>query len=94
LLASNVKREICVVLDGFLSFFKKYEGNKTHKILSLMVDFRFKNLKLVSSFIGQEQVVSTVEKYDQQSLFPMLLRCYHILHLMAKFGPMANMQTK
>ncbi len=59
-----------------------------------MVDFRFKNLKLVSSFIGQEQVVSTVEKYDQQSLFPMLLRCYHILHLMAKFGPMANMQTK
>jgi len=33
-----------------------------------------------------------VEEYGQQSLFPMLLRCYRIFHPMAKFGPMANMQ--
>ncbi len=33
-----------------------------------------------------------VERYDQRSLFLMLLRCYHILHRMAKFGHVANMQ--
>ncbi len=33
-----------------------------------------------------------MEEYDQQSLFRMFLKCYHILHAMAKFGPMANMQ--
>jgi len=60
--------------------------------MSLMLDPRFKSLRLISFLIGQEQVVSIMEEYDQQSLFLMLLRCYHILHPMAKFGPMANMQ--
>jgi hypothetical protein len=57
-----------------------------------MLDLRFKTLRLVLPFIGQEQVVSIVEKYDQRSLFPILLKCYHILHLPAKFGPMVDME--
>ncbi len=93
LLASNIRRKICRILDGFLSFFKNCERNKAHNVLFLMLDLRFKNLRSISSFIDQEQVVSIVEEYDQRSLFDMFLRCYHILHLMAEFGPMANMQT-
>jgi hypothetical protein len=57
-----------------------------HINMSLMLDPRFKSLRLVSSLIGQKQIVSIVEEDDQQSLFPMLLRCYHIFHLMPKFG--------
>jgi hypothetical protein len=57
-----------------------------------MLDFRFKSLKLVSFVIGEEHGVSIVEEYDKRSLFLMLLKCYHILYLMAKFGPMTNMQ--
>ncbi len=52
-------------------------------MLFLMLDLRFKSLRLVSSLIGGEHVVSIVEEYDQWSLFPMLLRCYHIFHPMA-----------
>jgi hypothetical protein len=85
LLASNIRRKVRGLLNGFLSFFKKYEGNKTHNMLSLMLDPRFKSLRLISFLIGQEQVVSIVEECDQSSLFPMLLKCYHILHPMAKF---------
>ncbi len=33
-----------------------------------------------------------MEEYDQQSLFPMLLRCYHIFHPMAKFGHVRDIQ--
>ncbi len=40
--ATNIIREICIILDGFLSLFKKYEGNKTHKMLSPMLNPRFK----------------------------------------------------
>ncbi len=40
--ASNIRREVCNILDGFLSLFKKYEGNKKHKMLSPMLDLRFK----------------------------------------------------
>jgi hypothetical protein len=42
LFASNIKKEVPGVLNGFLSFFKKYEGNKTHNMLSLMLDLGFK----------------------------------------------------
>ncbi len=65
LFASNIRREICGVLDGFLSFLKKYEGNKTHNMLSLMLDPRFRSMRLVSFLIGRKQVVSIVEEYDQ-----------------------------
>jgi hypothetical protein len=65
LLASNIRKEVCGVLDSFLSFFKKYKGNKTHNMLSLMLDPRFKSLRLVSSLIGQKQAISIVKEYDQ-----------------------------
>jgi hypothetical protein len=36
LFASNIRKEVCGVLDGFLSFLKKYEKNIAHNMLSLM----------------------------------------------------------
>jgi hypothetical protein len=73
LFASNIRREVCGVLDGFLAFENKYEKNKTHNMLSFILDFRFKSLKLVSFVIGEKHGVSIVEEYDKRSLFPMLL---------------------
>jgi hypothetical protein len=91
LLASNIRRKICGVLDGFLSFLKKLnEKNKAHN-MSFMLDPKFKSLRLVSFIISQEHV-SIVEKYDKHFLFPMLLKCYHIIHLMAKLAHVANTQ--
>jgi uncharacterized protein YbbC (DUF1343 family) len=57
-----------------------------------MLNPRFKSLRLVSSFIGQKQVISIVEEYDQKSLFIMFLKCYHIFHPMAEFGRIVDMQ--
>jgi hypothetical protein len=34
-----------VVLDGFISLLNKYEKNKAHNMLSLVLDPKFKNLK-------------------------------------------------
>jgi hypothetical protein len=52
LLAFNIRREACGVLDGFVSFVNKYEKNKTHNMLSLMLNSKFKSLRLVSFVIG------------------------------------------
>jgi hypothetical protein len=41
LLVSNIRKEVCGVLYSFLSFLKKYEENKAHNMVSLMLDFRF-----------------------------------------------------
>jgi hypothetical protein len=50
-----------------------------HNMLSLILDTKFKNLNLVSSFIGLEQSKTIVEKYNKKTLYPML-KCYHHLH--------------
>jgi hypothetical protein len=49
-----------------------------------MLDLTFKNLHLVSSFIKGEQDMITIEEYDRNSLYPMLLKCHHHLHLSIK----------
>ncbi len=49
-------------------------------MFSLMLDPRFKTLRLVSSLMGHEQGKAIVEEYDKKNLFPMLLKFYYHLH--------------
>ncbi len=63
MLTFNIRKQVCDVLNGFISFLTKY-FLKTHDIISLMLDPNFKNIKLVSFFIGKKQVISMVEYYD------------------------------
>jgi len=51
LMASNIRREVCGVLDSFLSFLMKYKNKKSHNMISLMLDPRFKNFHIISSFV-------------------------------------------
>jgi hypothetical protein len=67
LFASNIRREVCGVLDSFLSFWRKFEGKKTHNMLSLILNPRFKSLRLVFSFAGREEGVSIVDEYDKRT---------------------------
>jgi hypothetical protein len=86
LLASNIRREVINVLDSFLSFLKKYENRKAHNMISLMLDPRFKSLRIVSSFVGREQGVALVEEYDRKSLYPMLVKCHEHLHPLVRLN--------
>jgi hypothetical protein len=85
LFTTNMKKEVCDVLKSFLSLLRRYEERKSHNMLCLMLDSRFKSLCLISSFIGREKGLNIVEKYDRQSLYSMFLKWYHYLHLMSKF---------
>jgi hypothetical protein len=80
----NIKKEVHGILDSFLSFLRNFEERKAHNMFSLKLDPRFKNFRLVSSFVGCEQGIF-VEEYDQKSLKPMFLKCYHHLHLMQNY---------
>jgi hypothetical protein len=68
------------MLDYFLSFLRVYDKRKSHNMISLMLDPRYKSLHIISSFVGREQGVVLVEKYDKKSLYPMLLKCHVHLH--------------
>jgi len=78
--ASNIKSKVFRVLDYFLSFLRTYEKKKTHNMLSLMFDHRFKTFRLVSSYVGEKQRMSIVEQYDRRALYPMLVKLYNHLH--------------
>jgi hypothetical protein len=39
-------------------------------MIFVMLEPRFKSLQILSSFVGWEQGVSLVEKYDKKSLYP------------------------
>jgi hypothetical protein len=51
LLGSNIRKEVRI-LDSFLTFLKSYEEKKTHNMLSLILDLRFKGFRFVSSLLG------------------------------------------
>jgi hypothetical protein len=57
---------------------------KCYNMLCSMLDFKFKNFCLIYIFIGCEEKVNIVTRYDRQSLYPMLLKCHHYLHSMTK----------
>jgi hypothetical protein len=56
LLSSNIKKQVYGVLEFFLSFLTKYEEKKTRNMIFLMLDPRFKNLCIISSFVGKDNV--------------------------------------
>jgi hypothetical protein len=60
------------------------KGKKTHNILSLKLNFRLKNLYLISSLIGFENDMAIIEKYDEKFLCLMFLKCHHHLHLLVE----------
>jgi hypothetical protein len=50
--AVNMKKEVYGVINYFFSFLTKYDENKFHNMLPLMLNPTFKSLKLISFFIG------------------------------------------
>jgi hypothetical protein len=41
-----MKKEVCKVINHFLSFLRKYDERRTHNMVCLMLDRKYKSLKL------------------------------------------------
>ncbi len=80
LLASNIKRKVYNVLEAFISFLKKFDERKTHNMLALILNMRYKNLKIIFTFVVKELKVTIVKDYDKKVFFLMILKTHYILH--------------
>ncbi len=49
------------MIDSFLSFLLKYDDKRIHDLLTLMLNLKFKSLKLICSFIGHEHEVVIIK---------------------------------
>ncbi len=74
-LAYNIRQEMFGVLDSFLSFMRTYDGKKTHNMLALTFDPRFKSLCFVCSYVGKEQGVSIVRSMIGKPCIPCWSNC-------------------
>jgi hypothetical protein len=54
LLAFDIRKEVINVLNSFFSFLKKHENRKVHNMISLILNFRFKSLHIILSFVRRE----------------------------------------
>ncbi len=59
-------------------------------MLALMLNPKYKNLKIAFTSIGKEFGVGVVEDYDKKTLFLLLLKTYQFLHLLAKSSSIAK----
>jgi len=65
----NMKKIVFGLIDYFLSILTKYDERKTHNMLSLMLNLKFKSLNFFSSFISCQQRVAISKKYDRRLFF-------------------------
>jgi hypothetical protein len=79
-LAKNITKEVIGVIFFLHSFLTRYYKRRRNNMLALILDPRFKSLKVIFFLIGCEHGVAIVEKYDRKSLFSMFLIYYHHLH--------------
>jgi hypothetical protein len=48
-------------------------------MLALMLDPKYKNMRLVTTYLGHEVVATLMADYDEQLLLPLLLEAYKSL---------------
>jgi hypothetical protein len=73
----NMKKEVCGVIDSFFSFLTKYDERRAHNILSLMLDCKYKSLRLIFSCIGHKLRVVIIKEHDRRFPFFKVLKSYH-----------------
>jgi hypothetical protein len=69
----RMKKKILKVLLPFVSFLHVFDKEKGHNMLILMFDPRFKNMHLVTMFLGHENATGVVIEYDEKLLLPLLM---------------------
>jgi hypothetical protein len=52
-----------------------FDKKRGHNMLPLILDLRFKNMRLVANYCGCEPASMLVKEYDVGLLLPLLVKC-------------------
>jgi hypothetical protein len=53
---NNVQVEVVKVIKPFLQFLQAYDSHQMHNMFALMLDLKFKSLKVVENYVGHGDV--------------------------------------
>ncbi len=71
--------QVLNALGPFLTFSKSYIAIEAHKMLAIVLDFCFKNMKVIRDFLGDSLALQIVAKYNAKIVYLLLVQAY--LHL-------------
>jgi len=73
--------QVLNALGPFLAFSQSYIIAKAHNMLAIMLDPRFKNMKIIWDFVGDSLALQVVAEYDVKIVYPLLVQAYFHLDL-------------
>jgi hypothetical protein len=63
-LGANMRLRVAIVLKPFLDFLDNFKLSKSHNMLALMLEPRFKDFNLVGNYVGQDFAIEIASAYD------------------------------
>ena len=81
LMYNHIAKVGVAILKPFLAFASKFNKEKAHNMLAIMLDPQYKGLQSISKFVGSTHVAKVlVSQYDKEILLPLLVKVYHHLN--------------
>jgi hypothetical protein len=77
MLNKNMWQEVLKVIKFFLEFLKTFDSNHVHNMLVLMLDPRFKIVKVVKSFVGCGNPIHFTIEYDVKEVTPFFMKFFY-----------------
>jgi hypothetical protein len=71
-------------LKPFLEFLKSFDFCQIHNMLALMLDPRFKSLQVMKSFVGHNNAIHFIVKYDVKEVILLLMIFFYQLNLIVE----------
>ncbi len=75
----RMKHRTLEVFSHFIYLLYAFDKKRDHNMLVLMFDSRFKSMQLVTMYLGDENVVIEVIKYDKKLLLLLLMEANKLL---------------
>ncbi len=80
-LQKKMWHEVVKVIRPFFLFLKTFDLHNVHKMFAIMLDLRFKFLRIVENYVGHGATIRLASKYDAKAMIPLLMACFDQLNV-------------
>jgi hypothetical protein len=76
LLHKNMRLEVIKLIKPLLEFLRSFDVRQVHNMMVIMLDPRFKALRMVENLVGCGNAIQLASKYDVKVVVPLLMVCF------------------
>jgi hypothetical protein len=78
---NNMRAKVVKAIKPFLQYLEAYDSHQMHNMLVLMLDFRFKSLRVVENYVGCGACICFDVEYDANVIILILMTVFEVLNL-------------